>query len=730
MRKHLFTRLVWSVFLLLFGLVNAAQAQLSSNTVGYRITYSVTTQRYTVWVVPNYATPNANNLDLVERGATAQVSLEVPSGFNITGIFDTRGTWEKNPLKLGPAQQPLFQGQGLDPDRSYYIIGKDASETNYGTFVVGTPVELFQFTGNGCLGVVEILEKNDPFVPLADNLAALNVQPSFYSRSGQPGGGNQKPLEQFLAVSGAPANCLDAFNNSYSVQSAVAQVQPILGNDIFNGIAPVISQVNLTITTPPANGTAVVNPDGTITYTSNPNFVGVDTYQYSICDKANPTVCDIATVTVNVSAKVIVANPDTHPTAINGFVGGQVIADVRVNDSLNLAPVVNSQVTLALQGSLPTGITFNTTSGAVGVNAGTAAGTYTFIYRMCEVLNNANCDTAKVTVKVAAPAILANDDTAGPIIGKTGANNVVNVFTNDLLNGAPVNSTQATVTAINLPVGFPLSLNANGNVNVAPNTPAGTYTFDYNLCQILNPTNCDIGKVTVNVIAADILAVDDSNPTTISGLLGGTAIANVYSNDLLNGNPVVLADITGNLVTPLPSGITFNASTGAVGVNPLTPQGVYTFDYRICENLNPTNCDTAKVTVSVGLSPINAVDDIGGPVNGKTGSTNVLSVFTNDTQNGSPVIPSRFLLTRTDLSIGSPLVLNLNGTVGVLPGTPAGTYTLTYRICEILNPLNCDEALVTITVVAPKIKATDDTNPVAVNGFVGGLAIPTVYTND
>jgi gliding motility-associated-like protein len=42
--------------------------------------------------------------------------------------------------------------------------------------------------------------------------------------------------------------------------------------------------------------------------------------------------------------------------------------------------------------------------------------------------------------------------------------------------------------------------------------------------------------------------------------------------------------------------------------------------------------------------------------------------------------------------------LNANGTITIAPGTPAGTYTITYRICEVLNPTNCDTVTTTIVV--------------------------------
>jgi hypothetical protein len=52
---------------------------------------------------------------------------------------------------------------------------------------------------------------------------------------------------------------------------------------------------SVTVVVAPANGAAVVNADGTITYTPNPGFSGVDTFTYSVEGST-------ATVTVNVAA--------------------------------------------------------------------------------------------------------------------------------------------------------------------------------------------------------------------------------------------------------------------------------------------------------------------------------------------------------------------------------------------------------------------------------------------
>jgi uncharacterized repeat protein (TIGR01451 family)/gliding motility-associated-like protein len=54
--------------------------------------------------------------------------------------------------------------------------------------------------------------------------------------------------------------------------------------------------------------------------------------------------------------------------------------------------------------------------------------------------------------------------------------------------------------------------------------------------------------------------------------------------------------------------------------------------------------------------------------------------------------------------------ISLSGSnVVVAPGMPAGSYTLTYKICEVLNASNCDNADVTVTVAAAPTVACYET---------------------
>ncbi len=491
----------------------------------------------------------------------------------------------------------------------------------------------------------------------------------------------------------------------------------VLGNDLLNGVAVVPAQVTLI---PASNGPITINPNGAVDVAAN-TPAGPYTASYQICENLNPTNCDTATVTVTVAAAVIVANDDNASgTPIAGHAGGTAVVNVLANDSLNGA--VASVVDVVLSITVPpsnAGVVLNTSNGRVDIAPATPAGSYSLTYQICEQSNPANCDSAVVTVVVAAAAIDAVNDIAGPISGTAGGTAVINVLSNDTLDGVAVVPAQITLTPTN---SGPLTINPDGTVDVAPGTPVGTYTASYQICEILNPSNCDTATVSIAVQAALINAADDT-AGPVNGGPGAIAVTNVLNNDTLDGVAVVPAQIT---LTPTNSGpLTINPD-GTVDVAPGTPVGTYTASYQICENLNPANCDTATVTVTVSTATINAVDDLAGPVNGASGAVAVINVLGNDLLNGVAVVPAQITLTPTN---SGPLTIHPDGTVDVAAGTPVGSYTASYQICENLNPTNCDSATVTVSVSAATIDAVNDTaGPVP--GASGGTAVTNVLSND
>ncbi|MEZ4931212.1 MAG: gliding motility-associated C-terminal domain-containing protein [Saprospiraceae bacterium] len=104
-------------------------------------------------------------------------------------------------------------------------------------------------------------------------------------------------LEEFCSVSNQPP--IAWVDDATTPLNSPVDID-ILEND--NDPNDGIDTASLTVVTSPANGTAVVNPDGTITYTPNTGFTGQDTFIYEICDYGlpMPVLCDTALVVITV----------------------------------------------------------------------------------------------------------------------------------------------------------------------------------------------------------------------------------------------------------------------------------------------------------------------------------------------------------------------------------------------------------------------------------------------
>ena len=247
-------------------------------------------------------------------------------------------------------------------------------------------------------------------------------------------------------------------------------------------------------------------------------------------------------------------------------------------DTVNGAAASSTNATLAVAAgsTVPAGLTFSTTTGNVDVAAGTPAGTYTFDYTICEKLNPTNCKTATISVTVVAATIAADADTVAGVNGANGAPNVLDVIAGDTLNG-----TQVTLAQINVSVTTPATPAspgaavptldiATGQVSVPANTPAGTYTITYKICEKLNPGNCASNTATVTVNPSVDLQIVKSNGT--STVYSGSVVT--YSLVVTNNGP---DSATGAVITDVPgTGLTCPASNPVTIAGSGTPSGSFT----------------------------------------------------------------------------------------------------------------------------------------------------------
>ncbi|WP_082433352.1 gliding motility-associated C-terminal domain-containing protein [Flagellimonas eckloniae] len=225
----------------------------------------------------------------------------------------------------------------------------------------------------------------------------------------------------------------------------------------------------------------------------------------------------------------------------------------------------------------------------------------------------------------------------------------------------------------------------------------GIDTPDEDVDEDGDPTNDDTDDDgTPDYLDPDIPSVIDAvnDAYTSDGSDGVIPDSNVLSNDTLNGEPVTLTDVI--LTSTSTDELSINED-GSVSVAPGTPEGTYTIEYTICEIADVNNCDTGTVTIEVDPSMGNVIDAIDDAYTSE-GSDGVIpdsNVLSNDTLNGEPVTLTDVILTSTSTD---ELSINEDGSVSVVPGTPEGTYTIEYTICEIADVNNCDTGTVTVEV--------------------------------
>ena len=532
-----------------------------------------------------------------------------------------------------------------------------------------------------------------------------------------------------------PTNC-HIVTSTLVIGTGSLTVTPVTPLTVPNGItggttSSVLTGVRL-------NGNVVTNTNSvTITFSGLPAGVTTDTQgrivipagtpatstlvTYKVCEKLNPTNCQTVTSTLVIGTGSLTVTPVTPLIVPNGISGGTTNS-VLTGVTLNGTTVTNTNsVTISFSG-LPTGVTSNT-NGQLVIPAGTPAGTHTITYRVCEKLNPTNCQTVTSTLVIGTGSLTVTSTTLTHPNGTQGGTTTGTVLTGVKINGNPVNTASVTITWNSLPPNA--TGNASGTVTIAPNTPAGTYTISYTVCERLNGnSNCQ--SVTSQItIGGGSLTATPTNLTHPNGTQGGTTTGTVLTGVKINGNPVNTASVT---ITwnSLPPNATGNAS-GTVTIAPNTPAGTYTISYTICERLNGnSNCQSVTSQITIGGGSLTATPTNLTHPNGTQGGTTTGTVLTGVKINGNPVNTASVTITWNTLPPNA--TGNASGTVTIAPNTPAGTYTISYTVCERLNGnSNCQSVTSQITIGGGNMTVTPTTltHP---NGTQGGTTTGTVLT--
>ncbi|MFZ9042786.1 MAG: beta strand repeat-containing protein, partial [Ilumatobacteraceae bacterium] len=441
-----------------------------------------------------------------------------------------------------------------------------------------------------------------------------------------------------------------AVDDVASTSAETAVTIPVTANDTG-------SNVTVTITSLPANGTVVI--DGTsVTYTPNAGFGGSDTFRYSISDGISS---DTATVTVSVpvarnDSYAVGASANNSPTELTvAAADGLLVNDFCSDDPCTVQGTsVPAAGTLTLQ-----------TDGSFRYIAPTSAQVVTFTYGLTDASGNTADATVTIYVSDFGP-----DRTVTPYETLV----VIPVTDNDVCQGTcnPTVSTSPTHgTAVR---------GTGDNIDYTPDAGFwGVDTFTYS-------KGGSGTTATVTVMVAPPPATFSTTPGTS---VSGAPATPGYVDGLTD---VVCAGCTYALGTPPNGGsVTINPSTGAFTYTPEpSTAGSDTFTYTVTE---PGGLSvTGTVTVIVGPD---AVDD---STSVFASSATVTRQVTFDVLDNDTCPPTCTVTVVTPPASG---VLTQDGSTGSFTYSnqdTLGDITFTYRVVSSAAPDADDTATVTIRV--------------------------------
>ena len=525
----------------------------------------------------------------------------------------------------------------------------------------------------------------------------------------------------------------DTFSHTTTTQTIV--LGNILTNDSYNSQSVTTESVTISTTTALPNAPYIATATGEVFLTAH-TPAGTYTLTYSVCAKTAPYNCSgVATVTVIVSPSPIKlrTTDDTfrHTTTTQTIVLGNVLT----NDSYNTQSVTTASVTISTTTASTNVPYIATQTGEVFLPAHTSAGTYTVTYSLCAKTAPYNCSGVATVTVIVSPSPIKLQTTDDTFSHTTTPRTIVlgNILTNDGYNSQSVTTASVTINTTTALTNVPYIEIATGEVFLPAHTPAGTYTLTYSLCAKSAPYNCSgVTTVTVKVSKPLVIARDDTYTVTI----GTTSITeSIYSNDSIGEQTPNAYSVNFQAIGGSKDNDNFYVLSVNLAGNILIPQGIptgtYTLQYRICDIKDTHNCATATITVivtEIPIAPIVARDDTYTITIGTTTITE--SIYSNDsigeqTPNAS-LVNFQVIGGSKDSDNFYLLSVNLAGNVLIPQGTPIGTYTLEYRICDIYHQSNCDTAIVKVSITSPPVPpsslvVTPDEFTYTGNSIVGNI---------
>jgi uncharacterized delta-60 repeat protein len=349
-----------------------------------------------------------------------------------------------------------------------------------------------------------------------------------------------------------------------------------------------------------------------------------------------PTVAP-GTYNVQVTATNVTSS-DTQTLVLTVQAPAPVITSLaavgaRVGVAFSYTITATNSPTSYLAFSLPPGLTL---SGATISGTPTAAGFYS---ALVAAANATGLGSQPLAIQVAPP--LNAPVYSGPV-NLSGTAGSAFTFTPNF--GAGV----ASWALVNLPEGGASTLPAGITLNTSTGVISGTTTQSGTFRIALRATSTD-GVATTQVLSFTFNPPASAPLVTSSGSASGT-VGSAFSFSVLT-NPTA----TTFAATGLPAGLTINTSTGVISGTPTEP-GISTVSLTVG---NLTGSSTTPLTININSSALAPVITNVPVAQGTVGTAFNFAITASNS-------PTAFVVTSGSLPAG----LTLNGTTGVITGTP------------------------------------------------------------
>lgn len=443
----------------------------------------------------------------------------------------------------------------------------------------------------------------------------------------------------------------------------------------------------------PANGSVVVNADGSFEYTPNQNFHGEDAFVYSVSD-GTLTSEAIVTMTVTPVNDSPTAADDSYAVDEDQTLTVDAAAGLLLNDSdVDGDALIASIATDPVNGS----VSVNADGSFVYTPNANFNGSDTFTYTVSDGTLTAT-GTVSITINAIADAPIVGGDaySTGEDVPLT-VDATMGVLANDVASegGALV---AAVVTP---PEHGTLTMNDDGSFSYTPEANwNGTVNFEYSATGEDGEVTTGTATIVVEPLNDAPVAADDS--FDVDGEMTGSVMANDSDVD---GNTLTAALIEG----PSSGELTLN-SDGSFTYSPEDGfEGDVSFRYQLNDGMANSNVATVTLHVADGLEtspPLSTPDAYTTDADTTLTVDAASGVLANDTGSGGSL---------TAVLVSNPgsgeLTLNADGSFEYAPASGfSGQVSFTYKAVD--GTVEGVETMVTIDVLpvetnTPPVAADD-----------------------